>query len=786
MPFPLRSIGACFVSIVFLAFASSSLRSQPRTDHDDALKHARAGFDYEQQHQYQYALFEYDTASKLDPTYPYPVERTGGMYQELKNYPKAIDFYERAVRIDSSYDVYNYYNLGLCFHVVQKYDSAVSNLKAFLNRMQPVNHADTQAMKDADWWIKFNLGCIVLEKMPKNTDDPVSLGEINSQYNEFAPSETADGLTLYFTSDRPGTNKKQVVETGGYGEDIFVTHRDSLGHFSAPESLPPPLNSLDDEGAATVSADGQTMYMSLCRRPGGVGDCDIYQSQLVGNLWTAPQNLGRPMNTPAWDAEPSITADGSTMYFSSTRPGSIDGSEDIYVAYKNTNGLWGLPQNLGTPVNTRFNDRSPFISADGKTLYFSSNGHPGFGNHDLFMTRKLSDGSWSEPVNLGRPINAYGDDVFLTIPASGLKIIYASQRDDARGNLHLFEAKLPPQFRPGPVMLVAGTVYDKETHEPVGGEVDVNDLKTNELVAVYHANRVTGKFYITLGTGKTYGITATAPGYAPYSDHYTLPDTIPYRELTHDLPLTRLPNYLAIHIQDSIDQARLLAANNPGNVSTANSPDTNGDWERNHHTGPDTTGDWMRHHHAGRDTTGDWMRRHHHPGRDTTGDWMRHHHPGRDTTGDWMRHHHPGRDTTGDWARLHRHHGRDTTGDWARAHPQIDTSGIELHNVFFDFNKATLRPESHNELDYWVGLLKQYPQLKIEIDGHTDSVGTVAYNQRLSLARAEAVKQYLVAHGVASKRLHTKGFGATEPRASNATDEGRQRNRRTEFRFIRT
>ena len=195
-----------------------------------------------------------------------------------------------------------------------------------------------------------------------------------------------------------------------------------------------------------------------------------------------------------------------------------------------------MPSNLGEPINTRFNERSPFISADGKTLYFSSNGHPGFGNHDLFMSRKLDDGTWSVPVNLGRPINAYGDDVFLTIPASGDKIIYSSQRTDARAPLSLYEAKLPLEFRPGPVTLVEGVVYDRETLHPIGGEVDVNDLKTDKLVATYHANKVTGKFYITLGTGREYGVTATASGYAPYSDHYTVPDTISYREVTHDLP----------------------------------------------------------------------------------------------------------------------------------------------------------------------------------------------------------------------------------------------------------
>ncbi len=730
----------CTACALLLVLATRTLFAQ----NSEALKHARAGFDYEQKNEFRYAIYEYDTAAKLDPKYPYPIERIAGMYQTLKNYPLAITNYERAIRLDSNFDVYNYYNLGLSFRIVEKHDSAVVALREFLRRMDPVTHTDSMAMRDADWWIKFNLGCIVERAKVPNTEEPKPLNEINSAYDDFGPSITADGNTLYFTSTRPGTNTKQVIETGNYGEDLFVTHRDSLGRWGNPTSLPAPLNSLDDEGSASISADGQTMYISLCRRPDGAGDCDIYVSQLVGDQWTRPQNMGRPLNSPAWDAQPSVTADGLTMYFSSRRFGSMgDSSEDIYVCYKNTDGSWTPPHNLGEPVNTRFNERSPFISADGRTLYFSSNGHPGMGNHDLFMSRKLDDGTWSVPVNLGKPINSFGDDAFLTIPASGDKIVYASQRKNPKSPLHLYEAKLPLEFRPGPVTLVAGTVYDRETHKPVGARVDVNDLKTDQLVAVYHANKLTGKYYVTLGTGKMYGITATAEGYAPYSDHYTVPDTIPYREITHDLPLTPIPNF-----------------------ATSEGRDTTGDWARNHPSGTDTTGLWARTHPQGRDTTGLWAKTHRH---------------GKDTTGLWARTHPHGKDTTGQWAL--RHPVKDTTGQWALNHP--DTSGTEIHNIFFDFDKATLRPESHTELKYWIALLKKYPKLKIEIGGHTDSVGTTNYNHRLSQQRADAVRQYMIDNGIAARRLIAIGYGATKPKASNETPEGRQQNRRTEFRFIK-
>ncbi len=783
-------------AFAFVFFAGTLLAQPAKVNHEASLAHARAGFEFEQKKQYKYALFEYDTAAKLDPTYPYPVERIGGMYQVLKNYPLAIASYGHAIQLDSTFDVYNYYNLGLSFHVVQKFDSAVSALREFIRRMDPVSKADTLAMVDADWWIKFNLGCIVEFAKPKNTENPIAETELNSTYDDFGPTETADGNTLYFTSTRPGTNAKEEIETKDYGEDLFTTHRDSVGHWVKPSTLPPPLNSVDDDGSAFVTADGQTMYLSLCRRPDGMGDCDIYVSHLVGDQWTKPQPLGHPLNSTAWDAQPSVTADGLTMYFSSRRLGSIEGSEDLYVSYKNTDGSWTKPQNLGEPVNTRFNERSPFISADGKTLYFSSNGHPGFGNHDLFMTRKLDDGTWSVPVNLGRPINAYGDDAFLTLPASGDKIIYSSQRDNAQGPVSLYEAKLPLEFRPGPVTLVSGTVYDKETMEPVGAEVDVNDLKTSQLVAVYHANKVTGKFYITLGTGKEYGVTAMAPGYAPFSDHYTVPDTISYREVTHDLPLTRLPNYADAHAKDSIKQFNdsLLAANTNANIN-------------NHHFHDSLSGNHDKH-------ISDSLLALKNNNNKHTRDSLLVSKSAVDkhisdsllasTKGHNNKH---AIDSLLALRNANDRHVRDSLLAWQKKrtrdslfalrnqnqtpngpdhNPNIDTSGIELHNVFFDFDKSTLKPESFSELNYWVDLLKKYPQLKIEIDGHTDSVGTVIYNQKLSLARAEAVKTYLVSHGVKTKQLVPKGFGATKPKASNETEEGRHTNRRTEFRFLKT
>lgn len=660
-----------------------------------ALEHSRKGFALEQEGKLAEALYEYNEAIKADPKYPYPYARIGGMYQTLRNYNLAIQHYHQAIRLDSNFDVYNFYNLGLAYRVLAKHDSAAIAFKEFLARIHPINAFDSTQMKEADYWINFNLRSLAERAKPKLGNEPLSVTTVNSNYDDYGVSITADGEQMYFTSRRPSTNIAPYYETQDYGDDLFLSYRDTAGNWLKPLALDPPLNNIDEDGTAFISADAQTIYFALCRRPEGLGDCDIYMSELTPDGWTPPQNLGSNVNSKGWEGQPSITPDGSTMYYASRRPGTIEGSEDIYVLYRDQNGSWTRPINLGEPVNSRFNDRSPFISADGKTLYFSSNGHPGHGNYDLFMTRKLEDGSWSVPVNLGSPINAFGEDAFLSIPARGDTVYYSTQRDDARGDMDIYKAQLPTEFRPGPITVVAGRVIDKETKAPLAAAIQVTDLAEDQLVAVYRSNKVTGKFFIPLGTGKHYGITAEAPGYVFYSENYQVADTIPYKEIVHDLPLTPLKTIATRDIRKDTSKTR------------------------------DTTKRDI----AKRDT----IKR--------------------------------------DIAK------RDTT-------KRADRAIVTLNNIFFDLNRATLRKESITELRNLTRMLKQNPDVRIEIAGHTDSTGTDAINDKLSHDRANAVRDYLVRQGIDEKRLTAKGYGSRVPVASNTTEEGRQQNRRTEFEIL--
>ncbi len=672
------------VTFVVISLISVTVFAQPSKE---ALDHAREGYEYEQQGQFAEALYKYNQAIAADTKYPYPVQRIAAMYQKLRNYSKAIEFYKRAIALDSAFDDYNYYNLALSYRTLRKFDSAAIAYNLFTRRMKPILEEDSLTLRRSLSFINYTERSQELRKQPGNTFEPVPLDSVNSPYLEFGPAVTLDGKLLYFTSRRPSTNTQKYNETGDFGDDLFTANRDGSGRWAVSRPMGA-INTIDDEGASTFSADGQEVYYSLCRRPDGVGDCDIYMSALDDSGWKASINIGRVVNSPQWDGQPSINPDGTALYFSSRRLGSVDGSEDLWVSYRNTGSGWAAPVNLGETINTAGSERSPFIAADGRTLYFSSDEHAGYGEHDLFVTYRQDDGTWTEPKNLGTPINTSGNDEFLTIPARGDTIIYDSDRGRL-GNTDLFFAVLPADLQPKPVILVMGTVFDKRTKKPVRAKIELMDLDKDELLAVYQSDATTGEYRVPLPLGKLYGVTATATNYLFYSGNFTVSDTSKYREVTHNIPLS------------AADTSIYASNNNPPKdpIKTIPPKDTSKTKTNVTPTPPET---------------------------------------------------------------------------------------VVLNNIFFDFDKATLRKESFAELRNVAKMLKTYPTMEIELSGHTDTVGDEAYNTLLSENRAKAVRHYLIyTGGIDGARITAKGYGSTRPVAPNETEEGRQLNRRTEFAILK-
>ncbi|MEP7219359.1 MAG: hypothetical protein ABI876_10605, partial [Bacteroidota bacterium] len=244
---------------------------------------------------------------------------------------------------------------------------------------------------------------------------------INTSSLEYAPTVTGNGRTLYFVSNRPG---------GFGGHDFWVTtkadRRDSA--FAPPVNLGPSINTDLNEGVASISSDGQTMYFTGCNRADGLGDCDIYEAHLDGTTWKVVRNVTE-LNSIYWDSQPSISSDGRTIFFVSNRPGSVGADDvDIYYSTRDAGGIWSTPKNLGPTINSPDREDSPFILPGGGALYFSSARPGGFGGLDFYISKRNQDGSWGTPENLGGKINTARDERFITLPASGDILYYSAER----------------------------------------------------------------------------------------------------------------------------------------------------------------------------------------------------------------------------------------------------------------------------------------------------------------------------------------------------------------------
>ena len=249
--------------------------------------------------------------------------------------------------------------------------------------------------------------------------------------------------------------------------------------------------------------------------------------------------MGPPVNGPGWDAQPCISADGRALYFSSIRQGTHGGS-DIYVSYYDDKNGWSTPENLGDSINTQYDEMRPFIHPDGKTLYFSSNGWPGMGNFDIYMSTKKADGTWSTPVDLGYPINTPGDELGIHITADGKRAYYASEQKDSYGQKDIYVFDMPAQFKPGYTTYVKGNVFDSETHDAIQANIQVYELESGKLFTTFSSDKLNGSFLSTLPAGKNYAVEVMKDGYLFYSQNISLADVKSAAPFEINLSLRRI------------------------------------------------------------------------------------------------------------------------------------------------------------------------------------------------------------------------------------------------------
>ncbi|HIE16484.1 MAG TPA: hypothetical protein EYP69_06135, partial [Bacteroidales bacterium] len=465
---------------------------------------------------YEDALKYLAMAKKADKKFIEPYLLEANIFEETAYYQKEIDAYKAALAIDSNFSANIYYFLGETEYRMAFYDASVKHLM----RVAEFKDAKPRIKKMAQIILERAIFAAQAVKHPVPFK-PVNLGDkVNSKYDEYWPSLTADEQTLFITRLVPIDKHYPVSEINGQ-EDFYYSIKQEDGSWGIANSLGYPINTPNNEGAPTVSADGQSYYFTACNRKDGLGKYDIYFSKRIGDKWTKPVNIGAPVNTKYWESQPSISADGQRLFFVSSRPGG-KGELDIWVSHLQANGKWGVPVNLGDSINTPLKEMSPFIHPDGKTLYFSSDGWVGMGGDDLFIARqKDSDTSWFTPKNLGYPINTNGDEIGLIVNTRGNLAMFSSRRDAKKGR-DIFEFNLPEKFRPDTVIYVTGKVYDNKTKTPLGTKIELFDLKTSERVALLSSNDGDGTFLVCLPTGKDYALSIRKTGYLFYSENFSL------------------------------------------------------------------------------------------------------------------------------------------------------------------------------------------------------------------------------------------------------------------------
>ncbi|MCA1755836.1 MAG: OmpA family protein [Bacteroidales bacterium] len=434
------------------------------------------------------------------------------LYKDMKRYDESARAYDRVQEIDSLFFAPALFSGGEVHFLRGDYSRALEYFRKFMRQkgQQPNLRLEAEA------YIRNALFAIEAMSNPVPFN-PVSLGDsVNTRFDEYWPAITIDGKLLMFTRQVP-SNDRRIGATAMQEDFYYSTLEDSV--WQQAVNIGTPLNTPGNEGALTLSVGGQFIYYTACNRPDATGGCDIYYSYKGSRGWSQGMNPGAPLNSVYWESQPSLSSDGQTLFFVSNRPGG-EGGMDIWISRMNDAGAWGEPENAGNVINTPGDEMSPFIHFDNRTLYFSSDGRACMGGLDIFRSEYDPQTGWSEPVNLGYPINTQFDEMGLVINSAGDVAYYSSTVNRQKGR-DLFSFELPEEIRPDPVSYVEGTVTDRLTGERLKASYELINLSSRKT-ALKSVTDNRGNFLIPLPSGINYGLNVMSEGYLFYSGNFML------------------------------------------------------------------------------------------------------------------------------------------------------------------------------------------------------------------------------------------------------------------------
>ena len=624
----------------------------------------------------------------------YPAAYTlGVIYKD-----KSIEAYKMISQTKSLNDMYKYENLSKSYFIksaklcdeYKNYDAVYQAGKIYYDQ-----HDYEKALKWFDIFKQkgqkhkdYALGKNMYERCDSYMSlitnpvdyDPAQVEGVSTISDEFLPLISPDGEYIFYTRRVRKYDKNEATSTL-VDEFTYSKRTNSMEElkpdFSQGYMMPPPFNKGQDQGAISISIDNNHLYLTICkqvkRRNPQEGqtptfkNCDIYVSHNRGGDWSEPLNLGPNINGRySWESQPSISADGKTLYFASMRPTNI-GFEveepatyniDIYCSHQDESGNWGPAQNIGETINTIGNDKSPFMHSDSQTLYFATDGRFGVGGYDIYYSKKEQDCSWTQPKNIGYPINSESDEVGLIVSTNGEKAYFSSNKLDKGSSYNVYSFDLYEDARPKRVFFAKGTALDEENNVIEGAKIQIRSTLT-DIVTEALVDSTTGNYAIAV---------------ALEDENEELLMTVKKEDYA----------FASVYIKPKKEELLTVP----------------------------------------------------------------------------------------------------TRINFEMKKVEIGTK-VEIKNIYYATNSAIFDKASSFVLDNFVDYLQDNPKIKIEIDGHTDNIGDADANQVLSKKRAKAVRDYLLMMGISTERIVAyKGFGQTKPIAPNNTEEGRAKNRRTEFVIV--
>ena len=476
-----------------------------------------------------------------------------GALGNTKQYKNAVTVYERARLKDSIY--FTPYLLPYAINLagLGQFEEALTAIRNFLT-LDGLSGRSIKAAQYRKKTFEFAVSSSQKNKNASYVFAPKNLGDsVNSSSSEYYPSVTVTDDALVFTR-----------RTGNAREDFLLSAITNKDSFNKAAPLDGDINLEPRKGAITVSQDGDWLFFAADISGAGLGDFDIYKSVYTPSGWSEQENLGDSINTDFWESSPAISPDKRALYFSSTRPGGYGGA-DLYVSYLKPNGRWTEAVNMGPTINTAGDEMAPFIHADNQTLYFTSDGLPGYGGSDLFVLKKLPNGQWGIPENMGYPINTIENEGSLAVAADGYTAYYASDREDSRGGLDIYSFTLPTHARPFKTIYVKGVVTDLISKKGLPANLELTDNASGTLINKVQTDEL-GHYFITLPEGKDYTFTVNRKGYLFYSSAYALSGAAPDSTYVKNIalePIKLASNFVFTQVLFESNSYALLPASLP-------------------------------------------------------------------------------------------------------------------------------------------------------------------------------------------------------------------------------